>query len=203
MASPVETQQAFLEGHALAFEWFGGVFAEVRYDNLASAVKKVLRGRRRVETDRFIALALALPVRVDLHDSGDRGRAREGRGRGRGRAGSAATTSFRSRTWRVDRGSSTAARGCVRERTWPGRSPAGAGRSPSSSRASGRCCARCPRTVRRRPSEHTVRGSMRRRWSRSVRTGTRSRSRWPGCGSARDRRDRDPGLHRDREGRPP
>ena len=56
MASPVETQQAFLEGHSLAFEWFGGVFAEVRYDNLGSAVKKVLRGRRRVETDRFVAL---------------------------------------------------------------------------------------------------------------------------------------------------
>lgn len=56
MASPVETQQAFLEGHALAFDWFGGVFAEVRYDNLGSAVKKVLRGRRRVETDRFIAM---------------------------------------------------------------------------------------------------------------------------------------------------
>jgi hypothetical protein len=56
MASPVETQQAFLEGHALAFDWFGGVFAEVRYDNLGSAVKKVLRGRRRTETDRFIAL---------------------------------------------------------------------------------------------------------------------------------------------------
>ena len=56
MASPVETQQAFLEGHALAFGWFGGVVEEVRYDNLGSAVKKVLRGRRRVETDRFIAL---------------------------------------------------------------------------------------------------------------------------------------------------
>ena len=56
MASPVETQQAFLEGHALAFDWFGGVFAEVRYDNLGSAVKKVLRGRRRVESDRFIAM---------------------------------------------------------------------------------------------------------------------------------------------------
>jgi transposase len=56
MASPVETQQAFLEGHALAFDWFGGVFAEVRYDNLGSAVKKVLRGRRRTETDRFVAL---------------------------------------------------------------------------------------------------------------------------------------------------
>jgi transposase len=56
MASPVETQQAFLEGHVLAFDWFGGVFCELRYDNLGSAVKKVLRGRRRVETDRFIAL---------------------------------------------------------------------------------------------------------------------------------------------------
>ena len=32
------------------------VFAEVRYDNLSSAVKQVLRGRRRVETDRFVAL---------------------------------------------------------------------------------------------------------------------------------------------------
>jgi transposase len=56
MASPVETQQAFLEGHARAFDWFGGVFGEVRYDNLGSAVKKVLRGRRRVETDRFVAM---------------------------------------------------------------------------------------------------------------------------------------------------
>ena len=56
MASPVETQQAFLEGHAHAFEWFDGVFGEVRYDNLGSAVKQVLKGRRRVETDRFIAL---------------------------------------------------------------------------------------------------------------------------------------------------
>lgn len=56
MASPVETQQAFLEGHAQAFDWFDGVFEEVRYDNLGSAVKKVLRGRRRVETDRFVAM---------------------------------------------------------------------------------------------------------------------------------------------------
>jgi transposase len=55
-ASLVETQQAFLELHVEAFEWFGGVFAEVRFDNLRSAVKKVLKGRRRVETDRFVAL---------------------------------------------------------------------------------------------------------------------------------------------------
>jgi transposase len=55
-ASPVETQQAFLELHVEAFEWFGGIFEQVRFDNLGSAVKQVLRGRRRVETDRFIAL---------------------------------------------------------------------------------------------------------------------------------------------------
>jgi len=56
MASPVETQQAFLEGHAHAFDWFDGVFEEVRYDNLGSAVKKVLKGRRRVESDRFVSM---------------------------------------------------------------------------------------------------------------------------------------------------
>jgi len=51
-----ETQQAFLEAHVEALEWFGGVFARVRYDNLAAAVKQVFKGRRRVETDRFVAL---------------------------------------------------------------------------------------------------------------------------------------------------
>jgi hypothetical protein len=39
-----------------AFEWFGGVFAEIRFDSLTSAVKKILKGRRRVESDRFVAL---------------------------------------------------------------------------------------------------------------------------------------------------
>src|ERR687892_574685 len=55
-ASLAETQQAFLELHALAFEWFGGVFQAVRFDNLKSAVKQVLKGRRRVESDRFVAM---------------------------------------------------------------------------------------------------------------------------------------------------
>jgi transposase len=55
-AFPRMTQQAFLEGHAGAFAFFGGVFGLVRYDNLSSAVKLVLRGRRRVETDRFVAM---------------------------------------------------------------------------------------------------------------------------------------------------
>jgi len=51
-----ETQQAFLEAHVEAFRVFGGVFATIRYDNLRSAVKQILRGRRRDETDRFVAL---------------------------------------------------------------------------------------------------------------------------------------------------
>jgi transposase len=49
------TQQAFLEAHELAFRYFGGVFRRVRYDNLAAAVKRVLRGSRREETARFVA----------------------------------------------------------------------------------------------------------------------------------------------------
>jgi transposase len=49
------TQQAFLEAHERAFDYFGGVFRLLRYDNLASAVRKILRGHRREETVRFIA----------------------------------------------------------------------------------------------------------------------------------------------------
>jgi len=49
-------QSAFLEGHALAFERLGGVPARIRYDNLTSAVSRVLRGRDRHQTDRFTAL---------------------------------------------------------------------------------------------------------------------------------------------------
>lgn len=49
------TQQAFLEAHELAFDYFGGVFRTLRYDNLKLAVKKILRGYRRVETERMLA----------------------------------------------------------------------------------------------------------------------------------------------------
>ncbi len=49
------TQQAFLEAHELAFDYFGGVFRLLRYDNLTSAVRKILRGYRREETVRFAA----------------------------------------------------------------------------------------------------------------------------------------------------
>lgn len=52
---PRATQQAFLEAHEQAFAYFGGVFRRLRYDNLAVAVKKILRGYRREETARFVA----------------------------------------------------------------------------------------------------------------------------------------------------
>ena len=51
-----EGQEAFLEGHAVAFERLGGVPRRVRYDNLKAAVVRVLAGRDRVESDRFTAL---------------------------------------------------------------------------------------------------------------------------------------------------
>src|ERR1017187_5065428 len=54
-AYPCATQQAFLEAHELAFEYFDGVFRRLRYDNLSSAVKKILRGQQRELTARFIA----------------------------------------------------------------------------------------------------------------------------------------------------
>jgi transposase len=54
-AYPHASQQAFLEAHELAFAYFGGVFRELRYDNLSSAVKRILRGSQREETERFIA----------------------------------------------------------------------------------------------------------------------------------------------------
>src|SRR5712692_4690886 len=49
------TQQAFLDAHEHAFSYLDGVFRTLRYDNLASAVKKILRGRQREETERVIA----------------------------------------------------------------------------------------------------------------------------------------------------
>lgn len=49
-------QEAFLEGHVTAFEATGGVpWRHIRYDNLSPAVAKVLRGRSRTETARWLA----------------------------------------------------------------------------------------------------------------------------------------------------
>lgn len=51
-----EGQEAFLEGHVTAFARLGGVPARIRYDNARALVARVLRGRDRTETERFIAL---------------------------------------------------------------------------------------------------------------------------------------------------
>jgi len=56
MAFGNQAQESFLEGHVAAFEHFGGAPGRVRYDNLKPAVVRVLRGRDRTESERFIAL---------------------------------------------------------------------------------------------------------------------------------------------------
>jgi transposase len=54
-AYPRAIEQAFFEAHEEAFAYFGGVFRTLRYDNLPSAVKKILRGHQREEHLRFLA----------------------------------------------------------------------------------------------------------------------------------------------------
>jgi transposase len=51
-----QAQEAFIDGHDRAFAHFGATPARVRYDNLKPAVARVLMGRSRAETDRFVAL---------------------------------------------------------------------------------------------------------------------------------------------------
>jgi transposase len=55
-ASHTEKLEAFLEGHVRAFEWFGGVPRVCVYDNLKTAVVKILAGPLREEHQRFSAL---------------------------------------------------------------------------------------------------------------------------------------------------
>jgi len=55
VCSQSEGQEAFLEGHAIAFERYGGAPGRVRYDNLKAAAVRVLAGCDRVESDRFTA----------------------------------------------------------------------------------------------------------------------------------------------------
>lgn len=55
MAFPFQKQEAFLEGHIQAFHFFGGVPRRISYDNLKTAVFKVLQGRNRQEQEAFVA----------------------------------------------------------------------------------------------------------------------------------------------------
>jgi transposase len=51
---PCERQQAFFDAHMEAFRYFGGIFPVIIYDNLTTAVEKVLRGKERVEREAFV-----------------------------------------------------------------------------------------------------------------------------------------------------
>ena len=54
-AYPWGRQEMFLDGHIRGFDWYGGVFPTVVFDNLKTAVKQILRGKGRVEQTRFTA----------------------------------------------------------------------------------------------------------------------------------------------------
>ena len=53
-AFPTQKQEAFLEGHVMAFHHFEGVPQRISYDNLKTAVLRILEGRNRQEQQRFI-----------------------------------------------------------------------------------------------------------------------------------------------------
>ncbi|MEZ4644841.1 MAG: hypothetical protein R3E31_19270 [Chloroflexota bacterium] len=55
MAFPTQRQEAFFSGHIAAFHHFGGVPQTLIYDNLTTAVQRVLEGRNRQEQKRFIS----------------------------------------------------------------------------------------------------------------------------------------------------
>jgi transposase len=53
MAFPTQRQEAFLLGHVQAFAHFGGVPQRISYDNLKTAVRRILEGRGREEQTTF------------------------------------------------------------------------------------------------------------------------------------------------------
>ncbi len=55
MAFPSQRQEAFFAGHVAAFHHFGGVPQRLIYDNLKTAVKRILEGRSRQEQESFVA----------------------------------------------------------------------------------------------------------------------------------------------------
>jgi transposase len=54
-AYPLERQEMFFEGHIHAFSYFGGIHPVLVYDNLTTAVNRILKGRSRLEQDRFVS----------------------------------------------------------------------------------------------------------------------------------------------------
>jgi hypothetical protein len=50
---PCERQQAFFDAHIHGFAFFGGVFPVLIYDNLTTAVQKVLSGKKRILQEEY------------------------------------------------------------------------------------------------------------------------------------------------------
>ena len=150
---------------------------EIRFDNLKSAVKKVLKGRRRVETDRFVALRSHYLFASQFTTPGLEGAHEKGGVEGEvGRYRRNHLVPVPELRDLAELNAMLLA-GCEEDlgRRIDGR-PVTVGRR---GRWSGRCCSRCrpSRSTRARPQR---RGWTRSRWSRSARTGTRCRSRWRG-----------------------
>lgn len=55
MALPFQKQEAFLEAHVRAFDFFGGVPGRITYDNVTAATTRAIRGDKRREIDSFVA----------------------------------------------------------------------------------------------------------------------------------------------------
>ena len=53
-AYPWERQEMFFDGHIHAFYFFGGVFLILVYDNLKTAVVRILKGKTRIEHNQFV-----------------------------------------------------------------------------------------------------------------------------------------------------
>ena len=56
MAFPTQRQEALYMAHVEAFRFIGGVPKRIIYDNLTTAVKRILQGRAREEQQGFVAL---------------------------------------------------------------------------------------------------------------------------------------------------
>ena len=54
-AYPHARQEMFFDGHIRAFHYFGGIFPTLVYDNLKTAVLKILRGKSRLEQKSFVS----------------------------------------------------------------------------------------------------------------------------------------------------
>jgi transposase len=53
-AYPFEKQEAFFDGHIKCFEFMNGTPYKIAYDNLKTAVKKILEGSNREEQEQSL-----------------------------------------------------------------------------------------------------------------------------------------------------